>query len=254
MIRALIKIPAFLFLMLLFIVVSIFIDLIIRNKEKKLRCFSSITSLTARAYLKILGIRVKRNGYPGSITSPCLIVSNHLSYIDILILSSATPSLFITSVEVQKTFFLGFISRLAGSLFVERRNKSRLREEIDRITDCLKKGFVITLFPEGTSSNGETIYPFKGALFSASRNSGIDFLPVCIKYNSINGKPISAVNRDLAYYYGDIQFFPHLMKLFFVKSIDVTVTYLEWVKTAGEDRKEVVESCHSAISSVYHKN
>lgn len=133
------------------------------------------------------------------------------------------------------------MSLIAGSLFVERRSKTGLKEKIERISELLEKGFIITLFPEGTSSNGDSVLPFKGALFSAAGKKGIDIQPVCIKYLSIDGRPVSPDNRDLVFYYGDIRFFPHLLRLFLVKRIEVSVTWLDQAKTDQKTRKDIVD-------------
>lgn len=211
-----------------------------------------MTSLGSKLGLYILGIHVNVCGK--SVTKqikPVLQVANHMSYLDVLILSSISPSLFITSVELQNTFFLGLMARLGGSLFVERRSKTKLLQEIDRIVSVLRNGSTITLFPEGTSSNGEKVLPFKGALFLTAKRSNVEIQPVCIKYLTINGKPVSSSNRDSVFYYGDIVFFPHILKLLLVKRIEVEVTYFDPINTDGKDRKELVDISYAKISSKF---
>lgn len=253
MIFAIIKIPLFLFALFSYMGVSLIVNLLIRNKSRKLSFFSNFTSFACKLAIKILAIRVKVNNFdPESPYTNQLIVSNHLSYLDIMVLSSIMPSLYITSVEVQKTFFLGFMAKMGGSLFVERRSKTKLLEEIERITSILKMGFSVTLFPEGTSSNGDKVLPFKGSLFSTAEKAGTPILPVCIKYQSINGKPITIANRDLIYYYGDLLFFPHLVKLFFVRDVQVNVTFLNKISVNGKERKEIVDSCYDCITTAYN--
>src|SRR5512133_106995 len=226
---AIIKIPLFLITLIFYIVISLVVDILVSKETTKLRWLGRITSIGSSLALKILGIKVTVVNLPGDTKEleKVFVVSNHLSYLDILIYASIFRSLYITSVEVQKMFFLGLMSRLGGSFFVERRTKTKLLQEIDRIADVMRKGFTVTLFPEGTSSNGDSVLPFKGALFSAAEKADVPILPVCIQYQTINGQPLSPLNRDLAYYYGDIEFFPHLMKLFFVKRIEVKVEFLK---------------------------
>jgi lyso-ornithine lipid O-acyltransferase len=256
MIAASVKILLFVILILIYICVSFIADVFIRNEFVKLRWFEKITTFSCTIALKILGIHVKVKNKPidKKKLEKVLVVSNHLAYIDILIYASEFPSLFITSVEVQRMFFLGLLSKLGGSFFVERRSKTKLLREIDRIADIMKKGFTVTLFPEGTSSNGDTVLPFKGALFSAAEKADVSIQPACIRYTSINGAPVTEKNRDLAYYYGDIEFFPHLWKLFFVKRMTVTVTFLEPVVNGSVDRKELVSHVFSQITECYQKN
>jgi 1-acyl-sn-glycerol-3-phosphate acyltransferase len=252
MIRLFFKIPAFIITLLSYITISVIGDLVITNPVKKRKFFSKITSLGSKLGLYILGIHVNVCGKSATKQiKPVLQVANHMSYLDILILSSIYPSLYITSVELQNTLFLGLMARLGGSLFVERRSKTKLIQEIDRIVSVLRKGFTITLFPEGTSSNGEKVLPFKGALFLTAKRSNVEIQPVCIKYLTINGEPVSPTNRDSVFYYGDIVFFPHILKLLLVKSIEVEVTYFDPIKTDGRDRKELVDISYNKISSKF---
>lgn len=255
MIRAIFKIPAFVFVVSIYIAISILFDLIVRNDNTKKAAFTRITTAACRIGLWIFGIKVDVRNVPrnSEMLNNVLVVSNHLSYLDILIISSVFPSLYITSVEVQHTFFLGLMSRLAGSLFVERRNKTKLLKEIDAIATVLKSGFTITLFPEGTSSNGDNVLPFKSSLFSAAEKAEITIQPICIRYMEIDNHPITPKTRDYAYYYGDIQFFPHLMNLFTVESIKVRLSFLDQVKTnSWTDRKEMVDTVHKMILDSYN--
>jgi 1-acyl-sn-glycerol-3-phosphate acyltransferase len=210
---------------------------------------AGVTSFGSRLTLRLFGVSVSVNGREKGpdCRSPRLAVANHLSYLDILILSSLYRSLFIASVEVQRTFFLGTLASFGGSLFVERRSKTGLLREIDRIAETLRAGAVVTLFPEGTSSNGVGVLPFKGSLFTAAEKAGVEVLPICIRYRAIEGKPITPENRDLAFYYGDIRFFPHLLRLFFVRSIDISVTFLDRIETVGRERKAIAEEAYKAI-------
>lgn len=252
MIYALFKIPLFLFALFGYMAISALGDLIIRDRKKKLKFFSKTTAIACRIGLSILRVRIKvKNFDPLLHQSSNLFISNHMSYLDIMILSSIIPSIYITSVEVEKTFFLGFMSKMGGSLFVERRSKTKLLKEIERIATVLKMGFNVTLFPEGTSSNGEKVLPFKGALFSTAEKAGVPLQPICIKYQAINGKKITPKNRDLIYYYGDLMFFPHLVKLFFVGSVDVTVSFLDKITIGNEERKELVDRCYNTIVTAY---
>jgi 1-acyl-sn-glycerol-3-phosphate acyltransferase len=85
------------------------------------------------------------------------------------------------------------------------------------------------------------VLPFKGALFRAAEKANVPILPLCIQYQTINRQPITPSNRDLVYYYGDIEFFPHLIKLFFVKRIDVKVEFLKKITSGTLERKELVD-------------
>ncbi len=163
------------------------------------------------------------------------------------------PASFIASVdEVRETFILGQITALSGGFFVERRNRSGLREEIKSITEVLQMGLNVALFPEGTTSNGDGVMPFKTPLISIAQRAGVNILPICMKYIKVNGEDISESNRDLVYYYGDMNFFDHFFKLLAVKSIEVELTVLDEINTEGNmSRKELAAAAFSAIESAY---
>jgi 1-acyl-sn-glycerol-3-phosphate acyltransferase len=251
----LVRIPAFLTLTVAYIIGCFLGGLLFIPTNRRKEFLTRMTSIGCRIALGIFGIRVTvRNPEKCRLhEGRMLAVANHVSYLDILILSSLYRSLFITSVEVQKTFFLGTLAAFGGSLFVERRSKSKLLEEIDRIAGVLSSGPVVTLFPEGTSSNGEAVLPFKGSLFTAAEKAGVDIQPISIAYRKIEGKQVSPENRDLAFFYGDIEFFPHLLRLFFVGSMEVTVTFLDSITSAGKERKEIVDEAYGSIAGEYGK-
>jgi 1-acyl-sn-glycerol-3-phosphate acyltransferase len=164
MIRVVIKFPVFLILVLSFTLASFFTDIFVRDKKRKLICLSKTTSFFSKLGLKVMGIKVNVKNYENltRMNNNYLIVSNHLSYTDIVVISSVCPSIFIASIDqVKNTFLLGTIAKFGGSVFVERRSRSNLLKEIETLLDLLKEGFNMVLFPEGTTSNGDCVLPFK---------------------------------------------------------------------------------------------
>jgi 1-acyl-sn-glycerol-3-phosphate acyltransferase len=238
----------------LFTMHSLAASILISDRHKRLQYSSRTLTRHARKSVNLLNINLRVEGPVEELgKGNYLVVANHLSYVDIIIISALLPSLFVTSVEVKNSPFQGFMSRLGGSLFVERRKRSGLRSEISTIARTVREGVSVVVFPEGTSSNGDNILPFKSSLFSAATEGGTDILPLCIRYTAINGRPITAENRDRIYYYGDLVFVPHLLKLPFTKSIDVTVSFLDPVSPDNyESRKKLAEDIRNRIAAVYH--
>ncbi len=204
--------------------------------------------------LKLVGIRVHvkhrdrfRQGDAGM-----LIIANHLSYTDVLVLSSLAPSVFITSVELGGTLGLGTLARLGGSLFVERRKVTGLKREINMIARTLAEGFMVTLFPEGTTSNGERVQPFKNSLFHAAVGTKVDIFPVCLRYTGINDEPITTETKESVFYYGGASFFRHFARFLLLRSVDVEVLPLKTIKfDARASRKMLAAEAHAAISAAY---
>ena len=116
---------------------------------------------------------------------------------------STVPAVFVANSELEDTFLLGSIIKYSGGVFVERRNRSRLLQDMQHIKNILHMGFNVVLFPEGTTSDGEEVKPFKTPFLDAAAGSGVDVLPLCVRYRKINGEDIDAGNGRLVYYYGD---------------------------------------------------
>lgn len=213
------------------------------------------TSFTARTMLALFAIRthVQHHERLQNHQGGRLVVSNHLSYTDVLIIASLIPSVFITSEELKHTMVLGMLARLGGSLFVERRKPSGLKRELAEISCVLDQGFSVVLFPEGTTSNGDRVQQFKNSLFDSAVSAGTDILPLCLRYTKVNSEAVTPQNRDSLFYHGDVTFFEHFPRFISLKSVDVDVIPLKAIKMhAHASRKELAAQAHSAISSAYH--
>lgn len=185
--------------------------------------------------------------------APRLVVCNHMSYLDILLLIQTLPALFVTSVELKETFFLGDIAESGGSLFVERRQPSRLKKDIKAVGEVLKEGFNLVVFPEGTSSNGETVLPFRPGLFTVATELGIPVQPLCLKYKTVNGEPFKR-NSDRICWYGDMKFAPHFYQMTKLKEVTAELHFLEPLKVgAGTDRRSLAQTAHQQILECYHQ-
>jgi 1-acyl-sn-glycerol-3-phosphate acyltransferase len=218
-------------------------DLLVRN-----------TSVFSRILLAFLGIRVhvKHRERLSKSGHGRLIVANHLSYTDVFVISSLLPSIFITSVELGSTPLLGTLARLGGSLFVERRRASGLKKEIAMIAGALGSGLPVTLFPEGTTSNGDRVHAFKNSLFDAAVVTKLDILPLCLRYTRIDGGPVTSHNRESIFYYGGATFSRHVPRLLALRTVDVEVVPLKTIKAhAGKSRKDLAVEAHHAISAAY---
>lgn len=182
-----------------------------------------------------------------------LVVANHVSYIDIMVLSSLHPFVFITSVEMGANPFLGDITRLGGSLYTNRKTVVSLRGEIDKFAEAIKQGFNVLLFPEGTSTDGTDIRPFRSSLFETAIKAEADILPICINYTRIDGEPRSAANRDLVCWYGDMTFGPHFMRLL-GHSIEAEIHILEPITCGTQQRRQdLADETYKRLREVYLK-
>ncbi len=248
------KIIAFLFLVLTFLFISFFMDISVRDKRRKLYFFSRISSFYLSTALRVVSLKVtvKNADRLKRRDKNFLIISNHLSYIDIFVIYSVTPSVFVANSELRDDFLLGTIIRYSGGVFVERRHRGKLMQDMHTIKNILNMGLNAVIFPEGTTSDGERVRPFKSSLLAAAGQSGVDVLPVCIRYLKIDGQHIDAGNRHLIYYYGSVTFFEHFLRLLGLRSISVELVELEPIEfTSGLTRKELADTAYERISGSY---
>ncbi|MFO7728744.1 MAG: lysophospholipid acyltransferase family protein [Desulfonatronovibrio sp.] len=233
--------------------VSIFTLIFFRDKKKRLERISRNTALFSPLLLKIMGISFRVRDYTSGagLAGKSLVVANHVSYLDVFMLAAIRPMLFISSVELSRQFFVGQVSRLGGTVFVERRKNKNLREEINNIASVLDHGFTLVLFPEATTSDGSALLPFKPSLFEAAIKSGAEVVPVCIRYLKVDGQPISAVNKDRVIFHGGVRLIPHIIRLFRHHHVEVEVSVFDRIPARGRNRKELVRLTHQIISACY---
>ncbi len=215
---------------------------------------TKVISITSTVGLKIIGINVVQNIHPIDLSLNHLIVSNHLSYIDVLVISRFFPSCFVTSKEMKETFFLGHLCMLGGCLFVDRKNRSNIHKEVQELTQSLQKGINVTIFPEATSTDGSALIRFKRPLFQAAIDAEAHILPICLNYKTIDNEPITLKNRDTAFWYGDMTFFSHAFKLFAHKKMTVELKVLPaFYANHYSDKTLLSEKCYELIEAEYKK-
>jgi 1-acyl-sn-glycerol-3-phosphate acyltransferase len=214
--------------------------------------------LMCRLGLRILGIRVELSDVNGSdlpvmkVGESHLIVSNHLSYLDILVIAANQPTLFVTSIEIRESGFLGFLSKAGACHFVERRNRNQIEREVEEIAGSLRDGLNVVVFPEATSTDGSSVLPFKVSLMDAAILSGRPLQPYCINYKEIAGQPVSVQNRDEVCWYGDMTFADHLLNVARRGGIKVTLQRLAKITVKpGSDRKSIAGEAYSQVSASY---
>ncbi|MDD0851725.1 lysophospholipid acyltransferase family protein [Halobacteriovorax sp. GB3] len=214
-----------------------------------------ILSLHAKALLWMINIKSNTPHYFNQIddTPGELIVANHLSYVDILILAAFRPSCFVTSIEMRNMPFLGQLCELGGCLYVERRSKKNLSNEIVDITNALKGGLNVIIFPEATSTNGEEIKRFKRPLFKAAIDSGSTITPITINYTSLNQKSVTVSNRDTIFWYGDMSFLPHFWNLLKQDEITAHLSLSAQIFTSkDEEISELAQRSYEMVNLYYY--
>jgi len=244
------KIAGFILLVVTFLSISFAVDLLVRKERSKRAWFSRISSFYMRMALAVLGVHVKvinpERLVPGR---GSFMVCNHLSYIDVFAIFSNVPAVFVANSELEEAFLLGTIIKYSGGVFIERRGRARLLEDMERITGMLDLGLNVVLFPEGTTSDGSGVSLFKSSFLAAAE--GREVLPLCIKYKSVNGRSITRETSPLVYYYGETTFFEHFFRFMGLRSVAAELTVLKPIDTRGLSRKDIAHIAQSEISASY---
>jgi len=249
--RILYKSILFLVAVVFYIGVSLFWRVWTRDLARRRHHYTHTVSFFCRFALRVMNFHVRRINAPPTEQS-FLLVGNHLGILDILVLAAYHPTLFVTSVDMREQPGLGFLTEMGGCLYVERRNRQKILSEIGEIREALKQKFSVVLYPEGTSTNGERVLPFKKSLLTSAAGTGIPILPMVINYRRVNGEPMSHKWRDYVCWYGDQTFFPALVRILSVRSVDVDLEFCEEVDVHSDDeRRQVASHLYEVISSKF---
>ncbi len=201
----------------------------------------------------ILNIKVTIAGDEGQLErGGYVIIANHVSYVDGIVLGSIFPIIFVSKREVKKWPVVGQWNVLCGTIFINRQKKNEVGNLIREMTGKLRQEANILLFPEGTSTNGEKMLPFQTVPLAAPLRSRSIILPVTVTYKTIDDQPVSAANRDSVYWYGDMDFVTHFWKFLGLRGIEVLVTIqpkIECFRYADNSagRKKLAEDCYNRV-------
>lgn len=208
-----------------------------------------------RQVCRLLGIRLHIEGRIAQ-DGPVLVVANHVSWLDIPVLSAVAPLSFVAKQEVGRWPFISTLARLQRTVFVDRTRRTAVGQTTSEIMERLKTGDAIVLFAEGTSSDGNRVLPFKTPLFAAVKptlanghaHAGASVQTLAIAYTHLHGVPLSRSGRSLVGWYGDMEMASHAWQLLKAGPLDVTIHISPPVPlTDFADRKELARYTEHAI-------
>ena len=206
---------------------------------------------------RLFGIRVSVVGQPIQ-SRGVLMVANHTSYFDIIVLSATARVSFVAKHEVAKWPLFGTLARLQETLFIEREKRSQTVEARNLIRDRLAQGDALILFPEGTSDDGNGVRPFKSALMGATeaevgtdaqgRVRHVPVQPVTISYVGLYGLPMARDMRPLIAWYGDMDLVPHLWEAVKLGPFEAVVQFHDPLSIDSEgDRKQLATAAEAIV-------
>jgi lyso-ornithine lipid O-acyltransferase len=213
---------------------------------------AELPRLYHRMCCRILGFRIAAKGAPCG-DRPTLFVVNHVSYTDITILGALIKGSFVAKSEVARWPLFGLLAKLQRTVFIERR-AHRTAAQRGAIVERLAAGDDLILFPEGTSSDGSRVLPFKSALFSAATTCAgggrsVVVQPVSIAYVRLNGVPMGRLYRPFFAWYGDMDMASHLWTQLGLGIATVSVEFHAPVlASAFASRKALAAYCQGVVA------
>jgi lyso-ornithine lipid O-acyltransferase len=172
-----------------------------------------------RQVCKLVGIRLTVEGEVAK-AQGVLLIANHVSWLDIAVLSALAPVSFVAKHEVAAWPFVNWLAKLQRSVFVDRSRRNEAGDKANEILTRLRSGDHIVLFAEGTSSDGNGVVPFKTALLAAAKPRGgapagatVSAQTVALAYPKIHGLPLCRRGRHVVAWYGDMDLASHAWRL-----------------------------------------
>jgi 1-acyl-sn-glycerol-3-phosphate acyltransferase len=206
---------------------------------------------------RIIGIRRGVAGAP-ALGRPLLLAGNHVSWLDITVLSAVLPVSFVAKREVASWPVFGLFAKLQRSVFVDRERRSLTAETAAEMAGRLGRGDVLMLFAEGTSSDHNRVLPFRTALIGAARATiagegaaTVWVQPVSIAYTRWNGLPVGRRERPRIAWYGDMDLGPHLWRVLKEGRIDAVVSFGTPIAVGqGDDRKQIAALAEAEVRAM----
>jgi 1-acyl-sn-glycerol-3-phosphate acyltransferase len=220
-----------------------------------LRLQRTIPHLYHRILCALIGVRIREVG-TRSAASPALILSNHVSWLDICVITALGPVVFVAKSEVAGWPVFGWLARLQRTIFINRQARQQTGAATREIAGRLLGGDAVVLFAEGTSSDGIRVLPFRSSLVGAvhhalgagTQHTHVTVQPMSLAYVSLSGLPMGRGLRERVAWYGDAELIPHLLSVLASGAVDVTVSWGEAVAyDMSADRKAIARDAERSV-------
>ncbi len=163
--------------------------------------------------------------------SGTLLVSNHISWLDIIVIGQYLPAYFVAKSDILSWPVIGYLSRQGGTIFIRRGDKKHIKATTEKMIWVLKQNSNIIAFPEGTTTQGDQVLSFHASLFQPALLTKSAIQPVALQYQG--------VAKQHAPFIGDDDFIPHLIKMLSLDKIEARVCFMPVIKSSGRDRHSV---------------
>lgn len=208
----------------------------------------TLTREWSRSLLALLCVHLEVRGKPLDLASRnVLLVSNHVSWLDIYLLNTVRPVRFVSKAEVRSWPIVGWLAVFTGTLFLERGRRRDTARVNDAVTAALANGDCVAFFPEGTTTDGTHLKPFLSSLLQAAINAQSTLQPVALRYV----RPDGGADIEPAYH-GDMSMMDSLRNILARREIRAELLFLDPISSCGKQRRELAHQAELAISSVLY--
>jgi 1-acyl-sn-glycerol-3-phosphate acyltransferase len=192
--------------------------------------------------LAILGIRLELRGVPPA-AGPVLLVANHISWLDILVMHAARYCRFVSKADVKRWPLIGTLATGAGTLYIERESRRDALRVVHHVAESLQRGEIVAVFPEGTTSDGLALLPFHANLIQAAISACALVQPVALKFVDT----ATGATSLTPCYLGDDTLVGSVWRTLAGPPITAVVAYGEPQADQGRDRRTWAADLRSAV-------
>ena len=202
---------------------------------------SRIQRIYCRMMLRCLGVRISLSGGPIRNLSGVLVVSGHVSWVDIFIIGSVLPGSFVARADLIEWPALGFVARLLKVIPIERASLRRLPDIVRTIADRLSAGQTVVAFPEGTTWCGLAYGRFRPAMFQGAVDAGRPVQPLRLTYHHRDGQP-----STIPAFIGDDSLLASVRRVITAR-LTVCHVQVQSLQLPGDDRRDLAARCEAAV-------
>lgn len=198
----------------------------------------------SRKLLDILSVSVRERNAPRTLHDRCVLVLNHISWVDIFVINARSPATFIAKSEIRDWPFVGWLCTLVGTLYIERGKPSAAKKATAAIVAELRHGVLIAVFPEGTTTFGKSLEPFHAALFQPALDADAILQPIALRYLDRSG-----AHTDAAGFVGETSFVESVWTIVSTRHIVAELQFLPPASVHGHTRRSLAEKTEAAIAA-----
>jgi len=202
----------------------------------------------SRKMLRLMGVELVVQGDVPS-HGPLMMVANHLSWLDILVMNAAQPSRFVSKADAQHWPLLGSLITGAGTLYIERENRRDAMRVVHHVAERLQAGDIVSVFPEGTTSDGLALLPFHANLFQAAIAASAPVLPVALRY--IDSRSGQAHQGPV--FVGDDTLVASIWRTLQADTVQAVVRYGTPTRAEGRDRRAWATDLRERVQQLLHE-